>query len=1122
MMSWWFFVQLSDYSLERLREDDEFILYRAHAKQTELASVLLLATVSNRPGHETLKKINHEYSLRDELGPAWAARPLALAENGAQTMLVLEDPGGATLDGTLSAPLEISRFLRIAIELVSALGELHKSGLIHKDVKPANILFNAATGQVRFLGFGLASRLQRDQQPPEPIEFIAGTLPYMAPEQTGRMNRSIDSRSDLYSLGITLYEMLTGNLPFTASDPVEWLHCHIARLPVAPLERARTVPPSVSAIVMKLLAKTPEDRYQTASGVKRDLQRCLAEWEGHHSIEDFTPGQHDVPDRLLLPERLYGRIREIETLLAAFDRVAVAGRPELVLVSGYAGIGKSAVVNELRKFLIPPRGLFASGKCDRYQRDTPYAALTQAFQSLIRPLLSAGEVELSKWHTALHAALDPNGQLMLGLVPELKAIIGDQPSLSDLPQQEAQRRSHLVFRRFINVFARPERPLALFLDDLQWLDAATLDLIEDLLTQPVKHLLLIGAYRANEVDSTHPLARRLRAMREAGAILQDIVLEPLTCEDLEQLIADSIHCPTRHPRALAAMVHDKTSGNPFFAKQFLSALFEEGLLIFDPAEGQWLCDLNTIHGREYTDNVVDLMIRKLSRLTQETQNALKHLACLGNRADFTMLRLASGDSAEQMHAGFAEAVEAGLVALSEDSYHFVHDRVQEAAYSLIPQDLRAEAHLRIGRAMTAQLPPDELRDRIFEVVNQLNRGSGLVTSVAEREGIAELNLHTGRRAKSSTAYVSALTYLNAGRGLLTDETWNHNHELVFAIECLLAECELLTTEMAAAEARLSMLAERAGSAHDSALVTRLRLTLYTAADRSDRAIEVFLEHWRRHGTAWSQNLSEEEVRREYDQIWRLLGDRQIEDLVDLPLTTDPDVLDALDVLTAVVSPALFVNPRLHALVICRMVRLSLEHGNSDASSYAYVWLGMLAGSHFGNYRDGFRFGKLGYDLVEERGLRRYQARTYLPFGTLVMPWTGHIKKGRELQRRCFDVANRTGDLTYAAYSCFVLNTNLLAAGDPLADVQHEAESGLEFASKIRFGLAIDSITAQLQLVRTLRGLTTPFGALCPERFDEVQFEDHLVSDPVLAVPACWYWIRKMQARLLRGRISLCD
>ena len=623
-------VQLSGYSFDVLRGDGEFVLYRGHAQEAELPSVLLLAPASTRPGPEVLEKINHEYSLRGELDSTWAVRPLALSQRGAQVALVLEDPGGEPLDGFLSGAMETKQFLSFAVALAAALRRLHERKLIHKDLKPANVLADSAQARVRLTGFGIASRVRRERQAPEPPEFIAGTLAYMAPEQTGRMNRSIDSRSDLYALGVTLYEMLTGNRPFTATDPLEWVHCHIARHPVPPHERVRNVPPSVSAIVMKLLAKTPEERYQTAAGVENDLQRCLAEWESHRRIADFHPGQRDAPDRLLIPEKLYGREREIEALLTAFDRVVAGGRPELVLVSGYSGIGKSAVVNELHKPLVPPRGLFASGKFDQYKRDIPYATLAQAFQSLTRPLLSKSEEELGKWRRSIQDALDPNGQLMVSLVPELKAIIAEQPPVPELPQRDARARFHLVFRRFINVFARPEHPLALFLDDLQWLDAATLDLMEYLLTQPdVKQLLLIGAYRDNEVDPTHPLMRKLQAMREGGALLRDIVLAPLLRADLEQLIADSIRSEPCHARQLAQLVHDKTNGNPFFAIQFVAALFEEGLVTFDHAAGRWYWDVNRIHAKGYTDNVVDLMVRKLTRLAPETRSALKQLRLPG-------------------------------------------------------------------------------------------------------------------------------------------------------------------------------------------------------------------------------------------------------------------------------------------------------------------------------------------------------------------------------------------------------------------------------------------------------------------------------------------------------------
>jgi len=1110
-------VELSGYVLEPLRKDEEFILYRGHSKQAEAPPVLLLAPLSLRPALETLKKIEHEYSFRNELDATWAVRPITLSHYNEQRVLVLEDPGGEPLNRLIHGPMEMKQVLRFAIGLATALGQLHKRELIHKDVKPSNVLVDPRTGQVWLMGFGITSRLPREHQSPEPPEFIAGTLPYMAPEQTGRMNRSIDSRSDLYAFGVTLYEMLTGSLPFSASDPMALVHCHIARQPVSPGERLKDIPGQVSALIMKLLAKTAEERYQTATGAESDLRRCLAEWETQRRIDEFPLGEHDTPDRLLIPEKLYGRASEIDTLLVSFDRVVAGGRPELVLVSGYSGIGKSSVVNELHKELVPPHGLFASGKFDQYKRDIPYATLAQAFQSLIRPLLGKSEEELSKWRNALDQALDPNGLLIVDLVPELKLIIGEQPLVPELPPQDAQGRFQLVFRRFIGVFARPEHPLALFLDDLQWLDAATLDLLEDLLTRPdVQHLMLIGAYRDNEVDSAHPLMCKLEAIRKAGAAVQEIVLAPLSHDDFGQLIADSLHCKPECATPLAELVHEKTAGNPFFANQFISTLAEEALLTFDHGEGRWSWDLNRIHAKGYTDNVVDFMVGRLNRLPAETQKALQQLACLGNSADFAMLRIVYRDSDEEIHRRLWEAVRAGLIFRSEDSYRFLHDRVQEAAYSLIPEKLRAEAHLRIGRLLAAYTPPEKQEEGIFEIVSQLNRGSHLITSAEERERVAELNFIAGRRAKSSTAYASALKYLAAGRVFLTEESWDHNYELIFNIEIYTAECQLLTADMAAAENRLSMLAQRAKGSHDIAVVTRLRLTLYTTLDRSDRSVDVCLEYLRRGGTDWSPHPTRDEAQREYDRIWSLVGNRQIEELFELPLMTNPDLLDVLDVLTEVVTPALFTDENFLSLVICRMVNLSLQHGNSDGSCFAYVWFAIIAGPRFSNYKAGARFGRLGYDLVEKRGLKRFQARTYMSFGDIVLPWTRHVKTGRDLVRRAFDAAYRVGDLTFAAYSRSHLITNLLSAGDSLADVQREAENGLEFAQKVRFGLVIDQITAQLGLIRTLRGLTPRFGCFSHDGFDELRFEHHLSTEPGVEVKWRWYSIRKLQARFFAG------
>ncbi len=1106
---------LTNCEIEPLRQDGEFALARV-ARLNGLPSCLLISPLMERPAPSSVAKLENAFALRDELDASSAARPVELVKFGGRPALVIEDPGGQFLDELIVAPLSVPDFLRLAIGIARALGGLHARGLVHKDVKPANLIVKAGDGQAWLTGFGLTSRLPRHRQPPVPPEIIAGTLAYMAPEQTGRMNRSVDCRSDIYSFGVTLYEMVTGSLPFVACDPMEWVHCHTARQPVSPSERSENVPAAVSAIIMKLLAKTAEERYQSAAGAESDLRRCLSEWEASGQIRDFPLGEHDTPDRLMIPERLYGRDREVETLLTAFDRIVAGGRPELVLVSGYSGIGKSVVVNELHKALVPPRGMFASGKFDQYKRDIPYATLAQSFQSLIRPLLSKSDEELGEWREALREALDPNGALVVELVPELLHIIGEQPPVTELPPRDAQARFHLVLRRFINVFARPEHPLALFLDDLQWLDAATLDLLEDFLARTdLQYLLLIGAYRDNEVHSTHPLMRKLAAMREAGSALHDIVLAPLGREDLGQLLADFLRCEAKHAAPLAQLIHEKTSGNPFFAIQFIATLADEALLTFDYAAARWSWDLKQIHAKGYTDNVVDLMVGKLSRLPVETQSALQRFACLGNSAEFTMLQMVHQEAREELHEHFWEAVRSGLVFRSETSYRFLHDRVQEAAYFLIPKELRAQAHLRIGRLLAEHTPPARRDEAIFEIVNQLNRGLHLVTSTEEREWVAGLDLAAAKRAKLSTAYASALKYLGTARTLLTEATWERNYDLIFSIECLAAECELLTAEMVLAEKRLTMLAQRAKTSHDFAVVTRLQLTLYTTLDRSELAIEVFLDYLRRSGTDWSHHPTREDVLGEYDRIWSMLGNRQIEDLADLPLLTDPNVFDMLDVFTEIVHPAMFYDENLSSLAVCRMVNLSLEHGNCDGSCFGYVWFAMFAGPRFNNYKDGFRFGQLGYNLVEKGRFPLYQARTYITFGTL-LPWAKHALDARELVRRAYDVTCQTGDLTYSAYSWHVLITNHLTVGDPLNMVQGEAEKGLAFATKQGFGLVVANCKANLGLIRMLRGLTRSFGCFDDDIYNEAGAESHYASNPLLVLSEFFYWTRKLQGRFIAG------
>jgi PAS domain S-box-containing protein len=1125
-------MDLSAYTLAPLHQDGEFVLCRGRAiasPPSHPPSVLVSVLASQHPVPARLRMLEHELAFRDDLDSTWALRPIALAQYEGRQALIREDRQGEPLARLLDPSatrnqsddrpsdepaMELGLFLRLAVGLARALSGVHRRGIIHKNIKPAHVLVNAATGQAWLTGFGIASRLPRQRQTPEPPETLAGTLAYMAPEQTGHMNRSSDGRSDLYALGVTLYQMLTGSLPFTATEPIEWVHCHIARQPMAPRERVGEVPVPVSAIIMKLLAKTGEERYQTAAGLERDLQRCLSEWEAERRIDDFPLGEDDIPDRLLIPEKLYGRARQVETLLAAFDRVVESGVPELVLVSGYSGIGKSSVVNELQPMLVPPRALFAAGKFDQYKRDIPYSTLAQAFSSLVRRLLARSDVELDDCREALREALGPNGQLMLDLIPELRLIIGEQAPVHELPPQDAQRRFQLVFRRFLAVFARPEHPLALFLDDLQWLDAATLDLLEDLLTHAdVRHVLLIGAYRNNEVTSIHPLIRTLDRMRGAGVPVHDVVLVPLAGEHVSELLADALHCDNQRAAPLAELVLHKTAGNPFFVIQFVSALADEGLLTFDYVAARWSWDLVRIHAQGYTDNVVDLMVDKLTRLPLETQTVLQRLACLGNSAEFSRLAMVHEDSEEDLRSHLQEAVRTQLVLYTEGFYRFLHDRVHEAAYSLIPKDQRAEAHLTIGRLLVTNIPPEKRDEAIFEIVNQLNLGAQLITSDEEGAQLAELNLAAGKRAKASSAYASALRYLTAGAAMLPEDRWERRQELAFELELQPADCEVCTGALQAAEERLAALTRRAAGTVQRCAVARRRVELYTLLGAGERAVIVALECLRHVGIAWSAHPSDVETRGEYERIWSLVGAHAIEDLVNLPLMQDPDVLATLDILAKLSLPAEYVDENLVALSIFRATILSLEYGNNDVAPVSYAGMGMIASARFGHHERGYRIARMACDLVERCGLSHFAGRVYNRFA-VVVPWTRPLAEAIDPARRGFHLAARHGEPAFASYACRNLVSVLLAMGRPLDQVEREAEQGLAFV--LPFGSYLDRVSAPLALVRTLRGKTATFGSLDDGRFTEQAFEEEATGEPVRMFLECYYWLRKLQARFFAG------
>jgi predicted ATPase/signal transduction histidine kinase len=1099
-------IDLTKCAVEPLRADDTFILYRVHRADGARS---LLALVPRQPTIRSLEKLENEYALAADLDPACAVVPIELVPHKENMMLVLEDPGGEPLASLIENPLELDTRLRLAVELADTVGKLHHHGLLHCDIKPGNILVTERNG-VRLTGFGNAIHQTHQSLA---ADVIAGTLAYIAPEQTGRMNRPIDSRSDLYALGVTLYELFTGTLPFSASAPEEWVHCHVVRAPPSPTERMPDLPEQISAIVLKLLSKEPADRYQSAEGLAADLKECLAEWTARRRVHHFALGRYDAVTAIRIPRTLYGRAPESAALRAAFDRVAEKGQTVVALISGPSGVGKSSFVTEFQSGLAPADALMAAGKFDVQMQDVPYAALTQAFGSLLRQILTYDEEEeVEAWRRTLAEAIGPNGHLVTELIPAFELLLGRQSPLADLTPQDRLNRLRIVFRRLVGAFARPGRPLVLFVDDLQWLDVATLDLVGDLVTRrDVSNLMLIGAYRANEVGPFHPLMSQLEAIRTAGVPLDEVVLQPLKSLDIASLIAETLACERDRTRPLANLVHAKTGGNPFFATQFIRTLNDEGLLAYDPLAGAWRWDIARVRAKGLTDSVADLMAAKLNLLPASTRQILQDLASLGSAAELEVLADPFGRSAQEVIASLRPALQAGLVARRGRSYAFVHDRVQEAAYGLGPAGDKPSRHLRIGMALAGQITPDDTSEKLYVIANQLNRGITAIASEVERERIIAVNLSAGRRARTAAAYNAAIVYLKVARELLGDKAHPGCSPTAFAVALLYAECEFLVGHMDVAEAQLLVLSQSCPNVQASAEVTRLRAYLCTMRGQLERSIDVCLEFLCQVGINWRPHPTDSEVDEEGHRLRELAGGLSDDQLHALPPMTDLEHRATMAVFSDFVTPALLTDLNLSNIVILAAVRLTLQHGICEESCYPLACVFSVLNIRYADPKLGFRLAQFGVFLADRWPQLRLSGRTLLVFGRFVTPWVRPIRSGLPFIRRGLEIALATGDLTWVTYAHHGLVALRLFSGDPLQEVCKEAEQGVAFAEASGFELFGADMAVQRNLTLSLTGSN-----------NENSFE---VPDPTAPHPLegtslqndCFHYVARIQVNVLAGR-----
>jgi predicted ATPase/signal transduction histidine kinase len=866
---------------------------------------------------------------------------------------------------------------------------------------------------------------------------------------------------------------------------------------------------------MKLLAKVAEERYQSADGLKADLQRCQEGLlRGVH--EDFPLGVHDFSSRFQLPQRLYGRAGHAAALLQGFERVARGGRPELVLVRGYSGIGKSSVVHELHKPVVLRRGFFLSGKFDQFQQDIPYATLAQAIRGLTQQLLSGTDAELERWRELLQAAWAGEGQLLVDVVPQLELIAGKQPAVLELPASEAHHRFNRVFRKFLGVVATPEHPLVLFLDDLQWADAASLRLIKHLLTHPeTPPVLLIGAYRDNEVSPSHPLVLSLEELRKAGAQLTDLQLEPLRLEELQQLVADTLPgADEALVQPLSALVQEKTGGNPFFILQLMRTLHQDGLLARTP-QGTWRWDAEGVRVKGYSDNVVEFMVGKLRQLPMVTQHLLRLAACVGNTFSAGMLAIIAGQGEPgAVEQGLEPAFQEGLLVRGgPEHYRFLHDRIQQAAHALISEQERKAAHLRIGRLLLASLSPEEVHEKLFDVVSQLNAGAELMSDPEERRRAARLNAEAGGKARNSTAFRSAAAYYVAAFHHLSEEPWTLDPGLAFEVRLAQATCESMSGNAAGARQLVEELLPRARTRPELAALYRLKSDLHIIANEVLEAATCLLECLELMGMPMPLHPSWDEVEKANAEVWTLLGDRPIASLLEQPLVNEPDMEALMSVLGALFTPAYLVSPSLLILHLSRMVSLSLTHGHTPSSVHGYSWYGLVVGYTFKKYREGQAFGELACGLVERYDLAALRGKALL---TLEMSsyWTQPLSRSLELAHGAFQHALQASDIQSACFACGHLLLDRLVLGHPLEELYQESVARLDFVSKAGFLGVRDVLHVAQRHVQQLRGLAPSFGSLNGEGFDEATFEAGLSSNQ--GTTQCLYWLTKAQARFLSG------
>ncbi|HYG88371.1 MAG TPA: ATP-binding sensor histidine kinase [Azospirillum sp.] len=1120
-------IALEGYSIaERLTQGRTTVVHRGK-RLSDGAPVIIKVLDLEYPTPLQLARVHHEYELLKRVDHPGVIKVYALERSMHSLAIVMEDFGGVPLRSVIAGnALDLGTKLTIARRIAEIIGSIHASNIIHKDINPSNILLNPYTSEIKIIDFGIASQLPQEIPQLESPDYLEGTLAYIAPEQTGRMNRPVDYRSDFYSFGITLYELLLGTLPFDARDSVEMVHMHMAAVPPSLHSRDASIPEAVSMIVQKLIEKNAENRYRSAVGIIRDLDACLA-----GAPADFVPGRHDRSDRFTVPARLYGRDDEVERLFGAYE-AACAGRPGVLLVTGYSGIGKSALIHEIHRPIAQRSGFFIAGKFDQYRRNIPYSSLIQAFQSLLHQILAESEESIAAWKTRLLVALGGNGRVIIDVLPELRHIIGPQPEVPALAPQEAQNRFNFYFLNFIRTFADARHPLVMFLDDLQWADNPSLGLLEMLSAdKECRHLLILGAYRSNEVDGAHPLSLTLEQMKANGVAVDEIALQSLPLEAVGEIVADTVNCPPEEVRPLAELIARKTDGNPFFIGQLLKTLHGGGLIAYDGACDAWTWQIEKIQEVGVSDNVAELMVAKIRSFSGETQQLLQLAACIGSQFTLDDLSVVGDDSWDSVAENILPALEAGLVSPVGNEYRFyggtekakagdfivryrfLHDRVQQAAYDLLDEEEKARTHFKAGQRLLRNTPEERLDGVIFDIVDHFNQAVALATDPALRLQLSRLNIQAAVKAKNAIAYEPALRYVRAARtylGELSDD------RLLFGVLVEQAECEHLNGNGDEAETLYRQALGASANDRDRAFVYERMIHYYTNTGKFRAAYDTGREALRLFGVSLPAGFVPPLFIADLARFkWKMRG-RTIESLIDLPLCQDERLTTAMRLIGALLKAAYQIRPELCIASAVKAVNLSLSHGTMEDNAVAYVVLGgIFIGGVMGRRRAGYEFGRLALAMNKRFNNAKLSSEINFVSAYFTNFWVEPARNTETYYRTAYEDGLQMGDFFHLSCAACTLVESQFIRGVGLDEVRKAGDDYRAFMERIKSHEAAGAITAVLRAIRNLEGETESPASFGDAEFDEDAFVTS-IGNFTSRHFAHFYFVNKMQALYLWG------